>query len=142
MRRNAVVGVAAATLVLGVSACGGAEEEGAASGEAIAVSLGEWFVKPAQATASAGELTFSAENDGKLVHELEVVKTDTPAGDFPVEGDRANVEEVGEESGEVEDIAAGKGKPLRVSLEPGKYVLICNLPGHYKSGMHSAFTVQ
>ena len=74
--------------------------------------------------------------------ELEAVKTDTPAGDFPLEGDRANVEEVGEESGEVEDIAAGKSKPLQVSLEPGKYVLICNLPGHYKSGMHSAFTVQ
>ena len=30
---------------------------------------------------------------------------------------------------------------LDVSLKAGSYVIICNLPGHYASGMHTAFTV-
>jgi len=28
-----------------------------------------------------------------------------------------------------------------VTLDAGSYVLICNLPGHYRQGMHSSFTV-
>jgi uncharacterized cupredoxin-like copper-binding protein len=145
--KNALASAAAA-LTLAMGACGG-EEAAAPSGEkeapssgALSVSLGEWFVKPAQADASAGEITFSATNDGKVAHELEVVKTDTPAGDLPVEGDQANVEEVGEESGEIEEIAAGASEELKVSLEPGKYVLICNIPTHYEAGMYSDFTVK
>ncbi len=136
-----MVGLAVA-LTLSVGGCGGEDEPEAPPGGGIAVSLGEWFVKPAQDAASAGEITFSAKNDGKVEHELEVVRTDTPAGDFPLEGDRANVDEVGEEIAEVHGVAPGQSKPLRVSLEPGKYVLICNFPRHYESGMHSPFTVR
>jgi uncharacterized cupredoxin-like copper-binding protein len=30
---------------------------------------------------------------------------------------------------------------LALDLEAGPYVLICNVPGHYESGMHAAFEV-
>jgi uncharacterized cupredoxin-like copper-binding protein len=30
---------------------------------------------------------------------------------------------------------------LTLNLKKGRYVLICNIPGHYKSGMHADFTV-
>ena len=30
---------------------------------------------------------------------------------------------------------------LTVDLEPGHYVLFCNLPGHYRLGMRSDFEV-
>jgi len=30
---------------------------------------------------------------------------------------------------------------LQTNLEAGSYVIICNLPAHYESGMHTAFTV-
>ena len=43
---------------------------------------------------------------------------------------------------EVEDIAGGKSKKLTANLKAGHYVLICNLPGHYKGGMRSDFTVK
>ena len=42
---------------------------------------------------------------------------------------------------EVEDVAACSAASLDVSLKAGSYVIICNLPGHYASGMHTAFTV-
>ena len=35
----------------------------------------------------------------------------------------------------------GSSQDLKVNLAAGKYVLICNLPAHYKQGMHTAFTV-
>jgi uncharacterized cupredoxin-like copper-binding protein len=47
-----------------------------------------------------------------------------------------------ESMGEVEDIAPGSSKSFTATLEPGKYVAICNVEGHYSAGMHHAFTVQ
>jgi hypothetical protein len=41
-------------------------------------------------------VVFSATNEGRGVHELEVVRTDTASDDLPVEDERANVDEVGE----------------------------------------------
>jgi uncharacterized cupredoxin-like copper-binding protein len=29
-----------------------------------------------------------------------------------------------------------------LSLKPGHYSLVCNLPGHYMAGMHADFTVR
>lgn len=107
---------------------------------AIDVELAEWKVEPATATAGAGTVTFNARNVGEVPHELEVISTDTPAGDFPVESGRAEVE--GEEVGEVEGITVGQSKPLEVELEPGHYALICNLPGHYEPGMYADFEVR
>jgi uncharacterized cupredoxin-like copper-binding protein len=43
---------------------------------------------------------------------------------------------------EVEDLAPGKSATLSVNLTPGRYVLVCNIPGHYKHGMHASVTVQ
>jgi len=42
---------------------------------------------------------------------------------------------------EKEDIAKGATTTLSVTLEPGKYVFVCNLPTHYKLGMRAGFTV-
>ena len=35
-----------------------------------------------------------------------------------------------------------KDKTLDVVLKPGKYVLLCNLPGHYKSGQYTGISVE
>jgi hypothetical protein len=42
---------------------------------------------------------------------------------------------------EVEDVKAGIVKQFTVDLEPGRYVLVCNLPGHYKLGMRTGLVV-
>jgi uncharacterized cupredoxin-like copper-binding protein len=44
--------------------------------------------------------------------------------------------------GEVEDILAGTNKSETFDLASGKYVLVCNVAGHYKSGMATAFEVK
>ena len=44
--------------------------------------------------------------------------------------------------GETGDLAPGQSKTVSVTLKKGHYVLLCNLPGHYKAGQHTDFTVQ
>ena len=129
---------AAATVEQEATQAGG--DEAAAPEGAIDVALAEWSVEPTQGSAPAGPVTFNARNVGEAPHELEVVATDTPAGDFPVQGGRAEVE--GEVIGEVEGIGAGRSKVLEVDLEPGHYQLICNIPGHYEPGMYADFEVE
>ena len=60
---------------------------------------------------------------------------DSAAG--TVEEDAQGLEVVDEQ----EDIGAGETRALAVNLQPGKYVLICNTPGHYQLGMHTGFSV-
>jgi uncharacterized cupredoxin-like copper-binding protein len=139
-----------ATAILALAGCGGSEpvvetaadDTGGASAQAGAldVPMGEWWIKPASDEAEAGSIEFLAINEGKVVHELEVIKTDTPAGDFPVKDGVAEVD--GEEIGEVEDVQAGAEAPLQLDLDSGHYALICNLPSHYEQGMHADFEVQ
>ena len=42
---------------------------------------------------------------------------------------------------EIEGITRGVTKNLAVNLKPGKYVVFCNLIGHYENGMSTSFTV-
>jgi uncharacterized cupredoxin-like copper-binding protein len=63
------------------------------------------------------------------------------ADDLPLDGDTARADELLEVIDEVEDIAPGTSATLNLNLDPGAYAVICNLPGHYASGMHAAFTV-
>ncbi len=117
-------------------------EGGAKADTVVRVSVGEWFVKPARATAKEGGIEFEVENEGKVLHELEVVKTGTAPDALPVSANKADVEAAGAEIAEVEDIAPGSEKEFTVALEPGNYVLICNLPDHYEPGMYARFTVE
>ena len=37
-----------------------------------------------------------------------------------------------------DNIAVNASKVFHATLAPGTYVLVCNLPGHYKAGMHQS----
>ena len=37
---------------------------------------------------------------------------------------------------------AGASKTLTLTLKKGKYVVICNVPGHYEQGMKGDFKVE
>jgi uncharacterized cupredoxin-like copper-binding protein len=135
MRRSFVLGglVISAALVLG--ACSGG---GSGGSNSVDVGLNDFTITPSVVTASSGQVTFSVTNDGKETHEMVVLRTDEAPANLPMENG-----EVDEASsvGEVADLAVGDSKDLTLTLKPGNYVLICNLPGHYVSGMHTAFTV-
>lgn len=142
------------------AACGGEEEEGGGAGgggTTVTVTLGEWIVEPDPDSAPAGEITFRADNEGTMEHELVIIKTDLAPDALPTNEDgTVNEDAEGlEVIDEIEEFEAGGSESLTVTLEPGKYVLICNIgpssgeeaghmehDAHYKEGMHAAFTVQ
>jgi len=119
---------------------------------------GAWQRGPMSATARpatvpTGEVWLHAVNRGGLVHELLVLPlaAGDPDGARDLTGDWTVSEEgaVGEATsncrvpGLAEDeIAPGGTGSLSVDLEPGRYELLCNLPGHYAMGMHVALSVE
>jgi uncharacterized cupredoxin-like copper-binding protein len=93
---------------------------------------------------SEGSTTFNIQNLGPSLHEFVVFKTDLPEDKLPLVSDGTAVDEEGAgvtHVDEVEDIAPCSNEALTVTLDPGSYVLICNITGHYGLGMHAALTV-
>ena len=106
----------------------------------ISVALEDFTLTPDAATASHGKITFAAQNLGSTPHELLVVRTDLAPDALPANGevDETDLEIVVRLS----DIEAGMSVAGVVELEPGDYVLLCNVPGHYTLGMSAAFTLE
>ena len=137
-------------------------------GQVVNVELGEsgstYFVKPDQATVDAGTVTFAVTNVGKLYHEFIVYSNvdGVPPGSLPVneeaEADLVEEDIVGEAPYATPPIVPSDKKPgdadhrirsggwgaeLTVDLETGKYILLCNLSGHYtQAKQYTAFTVE
>jgi uncharacterized cupredoxin-like copper-binding protein len=129
-------GPTAATGPTGASATGG-------GGSTVDATEKDFAIGVDPATATAGTVDFEISNAGPSVHEFVVFQTDLAPDQLPVNDD-GTVNEEGKgvtHIDEVEDIAVGATESLSVDLDAGNYVLICNLPGHYQAGMHTAFTV-
>jgi uncharacterized cupredoxin-like copper-binding protein len=156
MKRSVVVVTTAVALASGLG-CGSSARSGRATStrsaradahvavlasRAVGLSVGGYFVHPSQATLTSGNANLEVANRGTETHELVILRTDSPANRLPVRGDRVVEHEAGKNYGEVDDLAPGQRRSLNVSLPPGRYVLICNLPGHYEKGMHAVLTVQ
>jgi len=104
----------------------------------VNVSLTDFKIAPTESTVPAGKVTFVAKNAGDEEHEMVVVRTNKSAGSL-LKGSEAS------EAGAVDEIPefkAGATKSLTVNLKPGHYVLLCNVPGHYKAGMFKNFVVR
>jgi uncharacterized cupredoxin-like copper-binding protein len=110
-----------------------------AASKSTRVTLSEFKVSPSPKSVTHGKITFTAKNKGSMEHYLIVIKTSTAASKLKVTNNRAS--EKGR-VGKVDDIAAGTSKKITLNLKKGHYVLLCNIPGHYKAGMHSDFTVK
>ena len=104
----------------------------------VGVSMKEFSIAPAATQAPAGKVTFDVRNNGAVPHEFVVLKTDKSAGSL-LKG--AEADETGN-VGEIGDLKPGAHKTLSLKLKAGHYPLICNLPGHYRSGQHADFTVK
>ena len=109
-------------------------------------------LRPSTGVAKAGRVTFVVSNQSNIPHksygvpdaaeghELVVLKTSlapdklrvNKKGDFAIETGRVGKPLV---------LDPGKAGAITLNLKPGKYVLICNLLGHYAAGQYAAFRV-
>jgi uncharacterized cupredoxin-like copper-binding protein len=133
---RSLLAVAAIALVL--VSCGAPDAAPAGSG--VVVEMSDYKVSASVPGVKAGSVKIGVRNLGAMAHSFTVLKTDLPQDKLPVDGATAKVSEDGKVGG-IDTIPAGKSASVTIDLTPGKYVLICNVPGHYQLGMHTAFTV-
>ena len=168
-RRPIVLSAAAAVLAAGVlaaTACGGDDSSAspttapatapaatapattapattapAATATAVTVALGkpqEFSLVPSVPSVAAGKVTFTVTNSGQVLHEMVVVPA--PGGSQSLKQPDGTASEEGT-LGEAPDVEVGKTTTFTVTMKPGKYSLLCNLPGHFANGMYADFTV-
>jgi uncharacterized cupredoxin-like copper-binding protein len=132
--RKAVLVAAVVTMVAGVASAGAASQ----ATPTVKVSLKEFKVNAVPTSVKAGPVTFSVKNVGQLGHELVVVKTNVAPAKLPVKNGKASEKGA---IGEVSELKPGKSGKVTLKLTKGKYVLLCNVSGHYQAGQYAGFTV-
>jgi len=113
-------------------------------GTTVAATEKDFAIALAPTAGSGPSVTFNITNAGPTTHEFVVFKTDLDPAALPLSTDGTEVNEDGPgvtHIGEKEDIAKDATVALTLTLQPGTYVMVCNLPTHYKLGMHAPFTV-
>jgi uncharacterized cupredoxin-like copper-binding protein len=103
----------------------------------VSVTLKEMKISLSRTHVPAGKVSFVVKNSGTIEHEMVVVRKPR-SGKLRVVHFKAAEDGA---VGEVEDLEVGKVRKLTLTLQRGRYVLICNLPGHYQLGMRADLVV-
>jgi uncharacterized cupredoxin-like copper-binding protein len=114
------------------------------SGTPVNVLLKDFKVERDAGAVPAGTVRFRIRNQGPTTHELIVVRTDRAPDDLPLQRDGLTVDEEGPGVNlldEAEGLDIDDRQTMVLDLAAGKYVLYCNLEGHYLGGMYAALTV-
>jgi uncharacterized cupredoxin-like copper-binding protein len=124
-------------------------------GTTITATLKEWEIKVSSSSFAAGDIQINFTNNGDKEHEFLVRKTDLAPDKLPLVTSGEDKDRVDEESSQLTEVGnpseiavlppGSTGLSLRLTLQPGHYVVFCNLHVgdlfHYKKGMHAEFTV-
>jgi uncharacterized cupredoxin-like copper-binding protein len=161
MRNRGIALIGTTILLAAIAGCGGDDDNGSsdatpsttaattastttaatppASGT-LTIGMKEFAFIPKDAVAKAGKVTITADNKGRTIHELVLLKTDADPAALP----KSAAGKVDETSsvGEIADVEAGATKKHTFELKAGKYVIVCALPGHYEGGMYGTLTVK
>jgi uncharacterized cupredoxin-like copper-binding protein len=121
---------------------GATEPASVVSGRNVTITMGDFFFKPHNLTLPSGKVVITAPNTGNAEHELVLLRTSTDPAKLKTEKDGEANEEAYSSPGEIADVEAGTTKHATFHLKPGVYVMICNVPGHYKAGMYGRLIVK
>ena len=134
MRKLVTIAATAAAVAFAFAGGSGATAQKAA----VRATLKEFKVTPVPARVKPGVVIFSVNNAGALDHEFVVLKTNLAPSKLPKKGSKAV--EVGR-VGKIGPVRRGQTTTLILNLKAGKYVLLCNVSGHYGAGQFAGFTV-
>lgn len=104
---------------------------------------GSMAISTNEDSVESGKITFEVTNKSDdvehefLIAQLNVAPTEVPFNESTgvvKEGALKGVRELG-------DLEPGKSGSMTLDLEAGRYLLFCNMPGHYKAGMYHVLTV-
>jgi uncharacterized cupredoxin-like copper-binding protein len=129
-----------AAALLAATACNGAPAD---TGETpnVFADLSDYKIVIDHPSIAAGHVVFGIRNHAAMAHEFKVIKTDLSPDQLPIDAASAKASE-DNKVGELLNITAGASRKLVLELAPGKYVLICNVAGHYQLGMRVGLEVK
>ena len=103
--------------------------------------MSEFTVAPDTVSISSGLTNFTVANDGTGVHNFRVIATDLAPDALPLDGTQVDEDSLTVVA-EIGLFGPGDTRLTPATqLEPGNYVLICNIAGHYEEGMFAGFEV-
>lgn len=107
-------------------------------------SISGMVMKAEPSRVKAGRVTLDAVNQSRnLVHEVLVVLALPEGKELPYDAKKETLVEKRMHSlGEISELKPGARGKLTLNLKPGTYLLLCNQPGHYKSGMSTKLVVE
>ena len=108
--------------------------------------LGAWRLGSAQGgelpVVASGDLRFELSNVDGVRHSFAVLQTDRDGADLPLTNGRVDPEAAGALAGTVETVLPGGEGGRTFTLSPGRYVLYCDIAGHYEGGMYYTLVVE
>jgi uncharacterized cupredoxin-like copper-binding protein len=130
----------ASTRPVATSAAGASSAKLDATSGKVTVDSTEWAFSAPEIDAKAGKLKLTLDNKGKIEHELVLLKSADAPASLKI-GGQGRVSEKAS-VGEVSETKPGVSRSTTFDLKPGRYVYVCNIPGHYASGMRGVLVVK
>lgn len=141
--RSTLIGSAAALVAtIAVALAAGPQIAAAGSSGQIMFKLQEFKITPRPAEVKAGSVLIKARNVGVGQHELVVARTTRAPDNLPTDKLGSVKEGAINVIGEVSETQPGKTGQTTLNLKPGKYVMFCNVAGHYSLGMRGRLIVK
>ena len=131
-----------AGVLIALSAC--SSQASPRSGVVLPVTEKDYRITSSITDLPAGIVSFDVHNRGPSTHEFVVFETNQPEDQLPLGADGLTINEDSpsiHHVGEFSEVDIGQSRTLGLRLPPGRYVLVCNLEGHYLGGMHLVVTV-
>ena len=120
----------------------GSDARGVPSGTVIGVTERDFHIAVDTAHVAAGEVVLRIHNAGPDQHELIAVPESRGGLPWRTDGFTVNEEAIQHsEPGAINPQRPGGTEYLQVHLAPGRYLLFCNMAGHFRAGMHAALVV-
>ena len=138
-RRSCAVLVASMLIALAVPATAAASF--GTGPQRVSVRLINYSVRLSAASMAPGLVTFVVHNADNVPHNLVVLRTDVAPRSLPVTGVHGRAREVGYQ-GATGRLRNEETTRLTLTLPAGRYLLICNVPGHYQRGMVAELRVR
>jgi uncharacterized cupredoxin-like copper-binding protein len=138
MRRRSHATLISLVLLVALAPTGANAKTAASS---VTVRLIDYRVMPSARSTAPGRVTFVVHNADGVPHNLVVLRTNLAPRSLPVTGVHGRARELGRQ-GATAWLRDEQTVRLTLTLRAGRYLLICNVPGHYQRGMVVRFRVR